>query len=194
MQYPLQATFRVFALSTQIAMEDAAGQPIFFVKQKLLKLKEHIEVFRDSSMQQVLFHIRADRVIDFSANYSITAADGTPWGAVRRKGARSLWQAHYEVMENGQIDMVLQEEHPWKRIVEAVLGEIPLVGLIAIYLINPTYIATRPDGSVLLRITKKPSILERRFLIDKLADIPPDDELRVLLGMMLVSILERKRG
>ena len=42
-------------------------------------------------------------------------------------------------MQDGEIDMTMSEESPFKKILESLLGEIPLVGMLAIYLINPTY-------------------------------------------------------
>ncbi len=62
------------------------GTAILYIKQKMFKFKEHVEVFRDASQQEKLFDIRADRIIDFSASYSFTAADGSTWGSVRRRG------------------------------------------------------------------------------------------------------------
>ncbi len=194
MQYPIQMSFKLFALATQISVNDAASQPILYIKQKMLRLKEHVEVFRDSTQQEKLFDIRADRVIDFSANYSFTAADGTPWGSVRRRGGRSIWRAHYEVIEEGQVDMEITEESPWKKVVEAVMNEIPIVNFVVAYLLNPSYVVKRPDGTLLMRVTKKPAVFEGKFEIEKLSEVPPDDELRMLLSLIMLTLLERKRG
>lgn len=194
MQYPLDMRFKLFALAPQIAIQDAAGAPLMFVKQKLFKLKEHVMVYGDSQHSQLAFEIKADRIIDFSANYSFISADGQPWGAVRRRGAKSIWQAHYEVIEAGRVDMNIQEEHPWKRVIESVLGEIPVVGIFALMMINPTYLVTRPTGEPLLRVTKKRAVFEGRFIIEKLSEIPEDDELRCLLSLIMMVLLERSRG
>ena len=194
MQYPLDIRFTLFALSQQITVRDAAGNSILYVKQKMFRLKEKVEVFSDSSMGTKLFEINADRIIDFSANYHFTAADGSDWGAVRRRGMRSLWSAHYEIMEEGSVDMHLREEDPWKKVIESLLGEIPVVGFAAMYLINPSYLITMADGRPALRATKKPSIFERYFVIDKLADIDPDDELRAVLSLIMMVLLEKSRG
>jgi len=194
MQYPLELRFKLLALSQQIAVRDAAGKSILYVKQKMFRLKEKVEVFSDSDMKQKLFEINADRMLDFSANYRFTAADGTHWGTVRREGMRSLWAAHYDIYEQGQIDMTIREEEPWKRFVEAVVGEIPLVGFIAIYLLNPSYLVKMADGTPALRAIKKPSIFERYFVIEKLAEIDEDDELRALLSLITMVLLEKRRG
>ncbi len=194
MKYPLDLRFTIFSLSQQITVRDADGKSILFVKQKMFRFKEKIEVFSDDSMQKKLFEINADRIIDFSANYHFTSADGSDWGAVRRRGMRSLWSAHYEIIENGVVDMNLQEEDPWKKILESLLGEIPFVGFLAIYLLNPTYLISMADGTPALRALKKPSIFERYFVIEKLAELDEDDELRALLSMIMMVLLEKSRG
>lgn len=194
MQYPLEMRFKILTLAQKIAVHDASGAEILFVKQKMFRLKEKIEVFSDSTSQKKLFEISADRIIDFSANYHFTAADGSDWGAVRRQGMRSLWSAHYEVIEDNRVDMVIQEEYPWKRLLEGLLGDIPLVGFLIIYLINPSYLISLADGTPALRVVKKPSILERYFVIEKLTDIDSDDELRALLSLIMMVLLEKNRG
>ena len=194
MQYPLDLRFKLFALSQQITLRDAGGNSILYVKQKMFRLKEKVEVFSDASLQKKLFEINADRIIDFSANYRFTAADGTDWGSVRRKGMRSLWSAHYEVIENDQVDMHIREENPWIRVIESVLGEIPLIGFVFLYMLNPTYLITLADGSPALRAIKKPSIFERYFVIEKVAELDQDDELRALLSLIMMVLLEKSRG
>ncbi len=194
MQYPLDVRFKIFALASQISVRDATGQPLMFVKQKMFKLKEHVVVYSDAEHQQPIFEIKADRMIDFSANYSFTSSDGVPWGAVRRQGRKSLWSAHYDVIQDGRVDMTIREEKPWKRLVESLLGEIPIVGIAAVIMINPTYLVTRPNGELLWRVLKKRTFLEGRFVIEKIADMPEDDELRGLLALIMMILLERRRG
>jgi uncharacterized protein YxjI len=181
-------------LSQQIAIRDATGNSVLYVKQKMFRLKEKIEVFSDSDVKQKLFEINADRMLDFTANYRFTAADGTDWGTVRREGMRSLWAAHYDIYEQGQIDMTIREEEPWKKLVESLIGEIPILGFIAIYMLNPSYLVRMADGRAVLRLVKKPSIFERYFVVERLGEIDPDDELRALLSIIMMVMLEKSRG
>jgi uncharacterized protein YxjI len=194
MQYPLNLHFKLLTLGQRITALDANEQLLMFIKQKMFKLKEHIEVFADAERKQLIFQVKADRVIDFSANYHFTDAQENDWGAVRRKGMRSLWSAHYEVMQEGQIDMTISEESPFKKVLESLLGEIPVVGFVATYLLNPSYLVRRPDGTPLLRVIKKPAIFEGHFVVEKLNDMPEDDELRSLLAIITMVLLERNRG
>ena len=107
---------------------------------------------------------------------------------------KSLWSAHYEVMQEGQIDMAIEEESPMKKVFEGLLSEIPLVGFVASYLINPSYIVRRPDGTEVLRLTKQPAFWEGKFTLEKLCEIPEDDELRSLMALIMLVLLERARG
>lgn len=187
-------SFKLLTLGQRITATDASGNLLLFVKQKMFKLKEAVEVYSDKDRKNLIFRIGADRVIDFSANYSMTDAEGNPWGAVRRKGMRSLWSAHYEVMQDGVIDMTIEEENAFKKLLESLLSEIPVVGFVFTLLLNPSYIARRTDGTELLRLTKRPAVFEGKFTLDKLSEMPEDDEMRSLLALIMVVLLERRRG
>jgi hypothetical protein len=194
MQYPLTLRFKLLTFGQRITVTDANDRMLMYVQQKMFKLKENVEIFSDQSRTSLMFRIQADRIIDFSANYHFTDASGADWGAVRRHGMRSLWSAHYQVMQDNQVDMEIREESPFKKILEAILGEIPFLGLLAVYLLNPSYLVSRPDGTPLLKLTKKPAIFEGKFVLEKLSDMPEDDELRSVMALMMLCLLERGRG
>ncbi|MEL6105754.1 MAG: hypothetical protein AAFU85_06955 [Planctomycetota bacterium] len=46
----------------------------------------------------------------------------------------------------------------------------------------------------MLRLIKKPAIFEGKFTLEKLADMPEDDELRSLMALIMLVLLERGRG
>lgn len=194
MQYPLELRFRLLTLGQRITATDSSGNVLMFIKQKMFKLKEKVEVYNDASQSNLLFQIAADRVIDWSANYHFTDASGNDWGAVRRKGMKSLWSAHYEVLHGDEVHMKIQEENPFKKLLESVLGEIPVLGFVFIMLLNPSYVVSRPDGTPLLRLVKRPAVFEGKFTLEKLNELPEDDELRSLLALIMLVLLERGRG
>lgn len=186
--------FKLATLGQRITATDSTGEVIMFIKQKMFRLKEKVEVYDEPKNGNLMFTIEADRVIDFSANYSFTDASGNGWGAIRRKGMRSMWSAHYEIMQDGGIDMVISEESPFKKIIEGLLGQIPVIGFVATLLLNPSYVVSRPDGTQLLRLKKVPAFFEGKFELHKLNEMPEDDELRSLLGLLMLVLLERARG
>ncbi|MGB2914202.1 MAG: hypothetical protein WBB81_11665 [Pyrinomonadaceae bacterium] len=153
MNYPLNLSFKLLALASQIYVRDANGNLIGYVKQKLLKLKEDINVFADEGQTQHLFNIKADRIIDFSAKYNFTSASGQSLGSISRKGMRSIFKAHYMIFdENGNQTMEIHEENGWVKVVDALLGEIPLLGMFTGYFFNPSYIVSRMDGTQVARL------------------------------------------
>jgi len=99
MNYPLDLSFKLLALANQIAVTDAQGTLIFYVKQKMFKLKEAVTVFADKEQQRQLYSINADRVMDFSARYQIATANGESLGSVKRQGMKSLWKARYDISD-----------------------------------------------------------------------------------------------
>jgi uncharacterized protein YxjI len=86
MNYPIDFSFKILAIASQIYIRDVNGSLVGYVKQKLFKLKEDINVFGDENQTQLLFNIKADRVIDFSAKYNFTDAHGTSLGSIKRRG------------------------------------------------------------------------------------------------------------
>lgn len=194
MQYPIDLRFKLLTFGQRITATDSSGNMLMFIKQKMFKLKEKVEICSNENQTQLIFRIEADRMIDWSANYSFTDGQGNDWGAVRRKGMRSLWSARYEIMQDGQVDMEINEESPMKKIFESVLSEIPVLGFAATYLINPSYLIRRTDGTPVLRLIKQPAIWEGRYTIEKLGDLPEDDELRSLMALIMLVLLERRRG
>ncbi len=195
MEYPLSMNFKIMALAPQIKVTDSTGEIVCYVKQKMFKLKENVSVFQDESKQKMLCEIKADRVIDWSACYHMYDTSGESFGAVRRKGMRSLWKAHYEVLdENDTHVSTIQEENPGAKVMDSMLGEVPLLGILSGYLFHPKYLLTSTDGQARLRMTKEAAFLEGKYRIDKLVEYDPVEELRALMAFLMMSLLERSRG
>ncbi|MGB2750464.1 MAG: hypothetical protein WBC19_00245 [Pyrinomonadaceae bacterium] len=195
MNYPLNLSFKLLALASQIYVRDANGNLIGYVKQKLLKLKEDINVFADEGQTQHLFNIKADRIIDFSAKYNFTSASGQSLGSISRKGMRSIFKAHYMIFdENGNQTMEIHEENGWVKVVDALLGEIPLLGMFTGYFFNPSYIVSRMDGTQVARLKKQPAFFEGVFQLEPLTQMGDDEETKVMLSVLTMTLLERARG
>ncbi len=195
MQFPLKLRFKVFALATQIYVEDASGNTLYYVKQKMFKLKEDISVFSNDSQSDKRFTIKADRVIDFSAAYNFTDGKGGVLGSIKRQGMKSIWKASYQIRDgNDQVVMTVAEENPWAKVIEAVASNIPVVGIVVNYLVNPIYAVTLANGTKAFRLVKKPSIFERQFELEQVTPVAGTDQDRAILGLLMMVLLERSRG
>ncbi|MDD2995984.1 MAG: hypothetical protein PHP99_07195 [Paludibacter sp.] len=195
MQFPLQLTFKVTTLSNDFVATDANGNTVAYVRQKMLRLLEEVQVFSNENRSELNYTIRANRWLDFNSTYTFTNRMGYEVGRIVRKGWASLWKAHYEIFdEKQQSDLIIREENPWAKVFDNMLGEIPLLGVLSGYLFHPAYIVTRPNGTEVVRLTKQPSFWGRKFTVDKLSSFEAGEEERIVLGLMMMILLERQRG
>ncbi|HST63460.1 MAG TPA: hypothetical protein VLK84_32410 [Longimicrobium sp.] len=194
MDYPLQLSFKLLALTPQVYVRDAAGQLRMYVKQKMFKLKEQITVFADEGQTIPLYHIKADRVIDFSARYNFSAPDGRPLGSVQRRGMRSIFRANYEILRGDQVILTLREANPLAKVGDALFGQIPVLGMFAGYVFHPKYTVQRPDGVEVLHAAKQAALFEGRYAVEKRTALSPEDEGLAILSILMMLLLERRRG
>ncbi|MBA3786366.1 MAG: hypothetical protein H0X15_12680, partial [Acidobacteria bacterium] len=80
------------------------------------------------------------------------------------------------------------------KVVDALVGEIPVIGMFTGYLFNPAYIISRMDGTPVARLQKQPAFFESKFEIARQSEISDDEEIRVLLAALTMTLLERSRG
>lgn len=194
LSFPLQLSFKLLAFASQFYVHDAQGNSVAYVKQKLFKLKEAVTVFADDSQNEARYQINADRVIDFSAQYNFTDAQGAALGAVKQRGMRSLWKAHFEVFDGGLQVFNINEKSALTRFCDALFGQLPVVGLLSGYLFQPAYEVTRSSGEPVMLLTKKPALFEGVFEIEKLSALNEREENQLLLSLMMLVLLERTRG
>lgn len=195
LQYPLNLKFKLAVINPQFSLTDASGKSVAYVKQKAFKLKEDISVYTSEAQTSLQFKIKADRWLDFNASYAFTDPSGVDVGRIVRKGGRSLWKASYEIYdENGKQDLLLQEDNAWVKVIDSLIGEIPVLGMFTGMFLNPKYNITRPDGTLVAQLVKKPDLISRAFTLEKKAAYEEGEETRIVLGTMMMVLLERTRG
>ncbi|MDP9351571.1 MAG: hypothetical protein M3P51_08545 [Chloroflexota bacterium] len=194
LNYPLTLSFKVLSIGPQISVTDSTGRLVAYVKQKALRLKEDVSVFADEGQQELLYRIQADRAFDFNANYSITQADGMRLGSVRREGGRSLWKATYQIVDASGMNVgLVHEENPWLKLADALANQVPGVGLVSGYFLNPAYLVDL-NGATVLRVKKQPAFLEGRFSVEKRGEAAASSESLMLPSVITTVLLERDRG
>ena len=194
MDYPLKLSFKIWTFVPQFTISDVNDNPVYYVRQKLFKLREKISVFMTNRRENQLYTINADRIIDFSAKYNFTDMQQNYLGSVKRKGLKSLWRAHYIMIDGDREVGAIREESVFIRFMDRLFGSIPIIGLCAGYLFHPTYVVTRTDGTEIMRMRKMPAFFEGKFLIEKFGELSDQEEKRILLSLMMTVLLERARG
>lgn len=194
--YPMEFTFKIGTMANDFVAKDSTGKTVAYVRQKMFKLKEAVSVFNDESKSEVMFKINADRWLDYNANYNITKGESEDSiGRVGRRGRKSIWKSHYEIFDNdGELQYSITEENPWAKVWDAMLGEIPVISMFTGYMANPRYAIKNLDEEVILRFKKQPSFFGRRFQLEKVGELEMDDSERVMVSLMMMSLLERRRG
>lgn len=193
MEYPLQLTFKLLAVAPQIYVRDARGSLLLYVKQKLFKLKEAVTVFADEAQARALYTIAADRIIDWSARYDIKSTDGRVLGSVKREGMRSLWRTHYEITSTEGRGFSIHEANPWVKVMDGLLGQIPIVGAFTGYFFHPAYLVQR-GGATVFRVQKQAALWEGRYSVTREGTATPQEEELVTLSVIMMLLLERTRG
>ncbi len=194
MTFPLNVTFKILTLVPQLYIKDAGERPFAYVRKKFWAFKEDITVFSDDTMSTPLYRINADRIIDFRASYRLSDITDRTLGVVRRKGARSLWRATYEVLVGDTHTFTVTERSVLVRFLDLLIGEIPIVGLLSGYFLNPAYIMAREGGGEAVLMTKSRSLFESNFKVEKTGPLNGDEQVVVALALMMIIFLERSRG
>jgi hypothetical protein len=194
LSYPLDLSFKIVTIGTRIKIKDAAGRQVAYVRKKKFKLKENVGVYRDEDQSRLLFRMKADRMLDFSARYAISGPDGHPIGGVGRWGMKSLWSSAYVLDDAyGTEAGSIREENPWTKVLDGVMESEATQRVAEWEVFNPVYLAEL-YGRDVLRIQKQPSVLESSFRIDKLADFSEEEEDLLPAGIIMMVLLERDRG
>jgi hypothetical protein len=108
---------------------------------------------------------------------------------------RSLWKSQYDITdENGATKFQINEDKGWIKVLDGVIGEIPVVGMFTGYFLNPSYTVKDTAGKEYFRLKKMPSLFGRRFQLDRLIDINDEDESLVVLSFLMMVLLEKERG
>jgi uncharacterized protein YxjI len=175
-----------------IIASDAGGTTLFYVRQKIFKLKERVEVFADERRSDKLADIAADRIIDFSANYTISDASGSAIGNIRRRGMRSLWRACYEISSRGGDTYTVREKSVMVRILDGIFGDLPVIGVLSGFVFHPEYLVTNSTGELCYTVKKLPAFFEGKFQLEKNGQ--DNDDILVSLGTLMLLLLERARG
>lgn len=194
-QFPVNFKFKISSLANDFTATDATGKTVAYVRQKMFKLKEDIQIYNDETKSKVQYSIKADRWLDFSAAYAFYDENGNEFGKIARKGWRSIWKAQYEIIDQFQKPQyTINEGSAWVRVLDSILGQIPILSMLTGYLFNPSYHLTNKNQKEIITLKKLPSFFGRNFEVSKIGELDSDDDDRVMLGLMMMILLERRRG
>src|SRR4029450_932291 len=98
-----------YEVATLGADRKSAGEPVCFVEQKRMKLKEDLRAFTDDSKSAEVFRIKAHQVWDPRARYDVTDPAGQQIGQLQKVFGKSLLRSTWRIYD------VADEEVAWAR-------------------------------------------------------------------------------
>jgi hypothetical protein len=91
---PIANLYRISSLGS----DGGPGQPVAFVRQKKLSIREDIRFFADESQTDELFRMKARQVFDVRGRYDVTSPEGERIGTLEKvlgiSFIRSTWRAY----------------------------------------------------------------------------------------------------
>jgi uncharacterized protein YxjI len=124
---PIVNLYRVTPLA---AGETPAGQPIAYVRQKKMKIKEEIRFFADEGETQELFQIKARTWLDTGGSkYDVIDAQAGNLGLLEHVFGKSLFRSTWRVSTpEGEETAIAHERSPVLAIARRLIDFVPDVG------------------------------------------------------------------
>ena len=105
------------------------GEPLLFVKQKKLSLKEDIRFRLDPERDDHLFMIKSKTVFEFAGRHDVLDDAGTVIGTLEKSFAKSLLRSHWVVRDDAGQELFSAEEQSLViALVRRFAGYVPVAG------------------------------------------------------------------
>ncbi len=105
---PIANLYRVTPLA---AGEVPVGNPVAFVRQKKMAIKEDIRFFADESESEELFRLKARSILDTGGSrYDVADASGAPIGVLQHLFRKSLFRSTWSVTDADGGEVVTAQE------------------------------------------------------------------------------------
>jgi hypothetical protein len=217
--YPLTLIFDLWAvLPNKITVKDLRGSTLMQVN-RALTLKHKVEVTAYQASQPQVYQVEAENLA-LNPTYDIWD-QGQTIGQIQRQDP--WWKCDYNIYDGKHLMFRIQEEHP-RSLTALLLLNLVTVSLICMmtavpglrlfgtgifgwamlmlmaigagYLFNPTYTVKRPNGRLVMRFAKVPSLHPylAKFSIKAIDPVNDAEESKALLGIILLILRERAKN
>ena len=88
----------------------ADGQPVAFVRQKKLAIKEDIRFYADEGQTDELFRIKARALMEFGGRYDVTTPAGERVGVLGKVFGKSLFRSTWSIMNAEEQEVAVAKE------------------------------------------------------------------------------------
>jgi uncharacterized protein YxjI len=127
-----------YEVSTLAADEKSGEEPVCFVEQKRMKLKEDLRAFEDDSKETEVFRIKARQVWDPKARYDVTDPAGQQIGQLQKVFGESLLRSTWRIYDAaGEQIAWARERNLFIALFRRLIGFVPFIGDFADFLPIP---------------------------------------------------------
>ena len=100
----------LYRISTLASDGSSPGEPLAFVRQKKLAIREDIRFFADESESEELFRLKARGVMEFRGRYDVFGADGARLGVLEKVFGKSLLRSTWRVLDANEQELAWTHE------------------------------------------------------------------------------------
>ena len=115
----------LYRISTLGADGASPHEPLAFVRQKKLAIKEDIRFFADESEHEELFRIKARKIMEFRTKYDVTTPAGDRIGVLEKVFGKSLLRSTWRILDANEQELAVAQEKSMpvailRRVIDAV--------------------------------------------------------------------------
>jgi uncharacterized protein YxjI len=109
--------------------EKSEGEPVCFVEQKRMALKEDLRAYADDSKTAEVFRIKARQVWDPRARYDVTGPDGRQIGQLQKVFGKSLLRSTWRIYDAAGEELAwARERSMFVALLRRFIGLVPFIG------------------------------------------------------------------
>jgi hypothetical protein len=145
------------------------AEPLAFVQQKRLKIREQIDFFADEAKTVPLLRLQARKVFEFRGMTDVLVPSGQVIGSFKKNFGKSLLRSSWTILgPDGQPLATAQESNVPIAVLRRILGAIPYIGDIPFFIPFHFDIAY-PDGRQIGRY-RRIAAFRDRYVLDLSGD------------------------
>ena len=179
----------LYRISTLGLDGKSPGDPLAFVRQKKLAIKEDIRFYADEDEREELFRLKARKMMELAGRYDVLAPDGARHGVLQKVFGASLLRSTWRIMdpEEQEIGRAYERSMP-VALLRRAIDAVPYGELVPIVFHFAIEASGRQVGDL-----RRPLGLRDRYILDLKSDVDRriDRRVAVALGVALDALQSR---
>jgi uncharacterized protein YxjI len=116
-RFLVQQVFKPLANEYRISIPgpggNEVGEPLLYVRQKKMAIREDIRFRLSPDEERHLFMIKSQSVFEFRGRHEVLDADGAPIGLLEKNFGKSLLRSHWHVRDTAGQELLVAHEASW---------------------------------------------------------------------------------